>query len=376
MNSAHTPWLRRHPVLALLGINLAIFLFALLLLEVALRLYIPYNPGYYVSLEGTSRELVYPYGIIKINSDGFADEEFDMSKSLNVGYFGDSVTYGVGAGHGYRFSDLLAESYPRYEHMNFSGIGLTVSEDTTKRIVAHAEKFDLDVVAYFFNLNDIVPDAAVEAKQNRTRTDTPWMKSISWRLYHKLDQLRGRSYLYTWIRTLIKNYLVAQGLGFHGYLAYELHPERERRVLAETAGRINQFQAELAKHGVEFILAILPYEMQISQEAAETYAAHGISWEKEFINGSTQRIIIEELAADVRHIDLLPAFVDAEHSERSRTENEVGEFFVYNRGDKLDWNHPNRAGHRAIADYLTRIDFLGRYEVAETLHGNRSDAGR
>ena len=27
----------------------------------------------------------------------------------------------------------------------------------------------------------------------------------------------------------------------------------------------------------------------------------------------------------------------------------VGRLFVYNAGDKIDWNHPNRAGHAALA---------------------------
>jgi phospholipase/lecithinase/hemolysin len=32
----------------------------------------------------------------------------------------------------------------------------------------------------------------------------------------------------------------------------------------------------------------------------------------------------------------------------------VGEYFVFNRGDALDWVHPNRAGHRLVAEYLLK----------------------
>ena len=32
--------------------------------------------------------------------------------------------------------------------------------------------------------------------------------------------------------------------------------------------------------------------------------------------------------------------------------------FVYDKGDKLDWNHPNRAGHRLIADYVQELGIL------------------
>ncbi len=36
----------------------------------------------------------------------------------------------------------------------------------------------------------------------------------------------------------------------------------------------------------------------------------------------------------------------------------VGEYFVYNRGGKYDWNHLNAAGHRVIARFLAEQDLL------------------
>jgi phospholipase/lecithinase/hemolysin len=32
----------------------------------------------------------------------------------------------------------------------------------------------------------------------------------------------------------------------------------------------------------------------------------------------------------------------------------VGEYFVFNKGDALDWVHPNRDGHRLVAEYLLK----------------------
>jgi lysophospholipase L1-like esterase len=181
----------------------------------------------------------YPYGTIKINRHGFPDDDFDMEKDRNVGYFGDSVTYGVGAGCGYRFSELLEDPYLEYEHMKFGGIGLSISETDIRRIARQVEEFELDTAIYFFNLNDIVPD----------------------------------------------------------------------RVL--TGGR-------------------------------------------------TQQLLVESLDAEAEWVDLREAFLDPENLEQSRSNISIGEFFVYNKGDKLDWNHPNRAGHRRIAEHLARIDVLGR----------------
>ena len=106
---------RRHPALTLLGVNLAMLAILTVAAEIVLRVVIPYNPGYYVALGGTSRVVEYAYGTIRINSDGFADDEFDLSRSRRIGYFGDSVTYGVGAGHGYRVSELMEEALLQIE---------------------------------------------------------------------------------------------------------------------------------------------------------------------------------------------------------------------------------------------------------------------
>jgi len=360
MSGREVSWLRRHPGLALLGVNALVFAVFALIAEIALRLYVPYNPGYYMAVRGNSQEVEYPYGTIKINRDGFADIEFELSRPHRVGYFGDSVTYGVGAGYGYRFTDLLREAYPDYDHLNLGGIGLSVSRDTIDRSIELAERYGLDTAVYFMNLNDLVPDVTV-APQEETPVveETPWTRrGIVWIAGHA-DWLRGRSYLYTSLRTLVKNQLEARGIGFHGYKAFELEPTTERAVVLETADRVVQFHDELAAHGVRLIVVLLPYEMQISDEATEVYAAQGIHWEPGFLEGSTQRMLTEVLAPHLRVIDLMPAFVDPEAPARSRAENGVGEYFVYDRGDKLDWNHPNREGHRRIADYLERIDLLG-----------------
>ncbi|MEZ4330514.1 MAG: hypothetical protein R3F35_02090 [Myxococcota bacterium] len=360
MKDANARWLRRHPILVLLGVNCLLFAALALAAEIFLRFYVPYNPGYYVAVRGTSQEIEYPYGTIKINRDGFADIDWTLGRGRHVGYFGDSVTYGVGAGYGFRFTDLLREAYPEDTHLNFSGIGLSVSQETIDWAIELAERYTLDTAVYFMNLNDIVPDATVLPPDPQHAAEgVPWTrKALGWVSGH-VDWLRGKSYLYTWMRTEIKNRLEASGVGFHGYKAYELDPMAERAVFVETAGRIRAFHDQLARRGVELIVVLLPYEMQISDEAARVYRSHGITWEAGFLEGSAQRILSELLSPSMRVIDLMPAFVDPGSREGSRAANGVGEYFVYDRGDKLDWNHPNRAGHARIAAYLTRVELLG-----------------
>lgn len=377
MGDRNRTWLRRHPIVVLLAVNVVLFGFLLLAAEIFLRLWVPYNPGYYVAVRGTSKEVEYPYGVIKINRDGFPDDEFDLSRSPRVGYFGDSVTYGVGAGYGYRFTDYLRVAYPNYSHMNFGGIGLSVSRETIEQSLTLAERYDLDCAVYFMNLNDIVPDEAVAPvsapASAREESEVPWTRlALVWVERHA-DWLRGKSYLYTSLRTAAKNALEARGVGFHGYRAYEFHPKADLAVLMETARRVELFHDELARHGVELIVVLLPYEMQISDEAARTYAQRGIHWEEGFLEGSAQAVLKAELESHMRVIDLLPAFIDPVDPASSRAENGVGEYFVFDRGDKLDWNHPNRAGHRRIADHLAGVELLGPVPGPETSTARRAE---
>ena len=156
---SRAPWFKRHPLLALLGVNLALFGGIALIAEITLRLFVSYNPGFYTSVKVKDRELEHPYGIIKINSDGYPDDEFDLDHPHKVGYFGDSVTYGVGAGYPYRVSEILEEAYPGYEHMNIAGIGLSISAGEIEWATKLASRYGMEKVIYLFNLNDIVPTA-------------------------------------------------------------------------------------------------------------------------------------------------------------------------------------------------------------------------
>jgi hypothetical protein len=354
MDNRQNSRFKRHPVAALLALNAGIFLFLVGLGEVALRIVIPFNPGYYVAVEGDSRELVYPYGTIYINSDGFADSEFDLTNPNRIGYFGDSVTYGTGAGYGYRVSEFLQEAYPTYEHMNFGGIDLSASRSSLKNFVDIADKFELDKAIYLFNLNDLLPEQAVAGTQKNTiGTIRTWVQQ-------NLDWLRGQSYVYTYVRNLAKSALVASGTGWLGYPTYEHFPSQYENVVEDTAKRVNLFGEMLAAEGVDLIVVMLPYEMQISQEAADTYADLGIRWEPAFLEGSTQRMLAARLNPEIPLFDARLAYLGEKNPESARRKNHVGEFFVYNKGDKLDWNHPNRVGHRRIADYLVEKQILGK----------------
>ncbi len=353
MVATDRPWFARHPLVALLAVNVGIFVVLFVSAEIALRVLIPYNPGYYMSVKGESDELVFPYGTIYMNSDGFSDKEFDLSNPRRIGHVGDSVTFGTGAGYGHRVSEHLEAAYPEYEHMNFGGVDLSASASSMAYFERLATRYDLEKVIYLFNLNDILPDQAVSGESKTTVTH-----GIGF-LRRNLDWLRGKSYVYTWLRNLVKSALAVGGTGWRGYAAFEFAPSEHDAVFRETASRINQLGNRLDELGVELVVVLLPYEMQISSDAAETYGELGVEWEDGFLTGRSQAVLEIYLDPQLRTIDAMGAFVDASSADASRAANGLGEFFVYDKGDKLDWNHPNRQGHRKIADFLIREEVFG-----------------
>ena len=70
------------------------------------------------------------------------------------------------------------------------------------------------------NLNDLHPGESVAFERGRARWK--WARDLrTW-----LDGLRGRSYLYTHVRTLLKTYFTTQGVREDGHFAYELFPDQ------------------------------------------------------------------------------------------------------------------------------------------------------
>ena len=339
-------WFERHQRLSLVLINVAILLVIFVIAEIVLRFYITYNPGYYTSIKTTSNELTYPWGTVPINSDGFPDEEFELGEKPRIGYFGDSVNFGVGAGYGNRVSEVLERAYPQYDHWNFGNIGESLSSHEIENDLALAEKYGLSKVVYLFNLNDIMPDIS------DTTYDVPRIRKFQIFIWRYLDWLRGKSYVYTYFRTRIKNYLAIRGIEAHGYEAVELFPSKNSDVIAQTAQRINKMNRVLSEAGIEFYLVILPYEIQVSDDAAKTYSGLKFTWEEGFLEGSTQRLLMKDMDGNMHVYDAYYAFIDTLSSGEMQKNAKVGEYFVYNRGDKMDWNHPTVKGNKAIAEYL------------------------
>lgn len=341
--SAASRAFRRYPRLTLLAVFAVAVGGVLIVAEVALRLFGSVNIHYYAGTKtpGLHR---YPYGDVPINSDGYPDEEFARdSPKARVGFLGDSVTYGVGTGYGYRVPDLLQQRLPQFEHWVFANVGTRLELKVLQRQV---KTFRLDSVVYLMNLNDLVPDSDDAA------ADT-WIAGAQQGWMGRLDTaLRGSSYLYTYVRLGLKNAMQRLGYEAHGLPAFELFPNAHRGVIDATAKRVAEALDAARQEGVRTCVVVLPYEMQISKDAARTYREMGFAWEEGFEGGSTQRILIEALGKrGVTAFDGLEAFAG--------TDFKIGEAFVYDRGDKVDWNHPTRPGHARLAEWLAgKADFV------------------
>lgn len=334
----------RHPRLAILTIVLTGTILILLAAELSLRTFGSLDIGYYTGLTSPGVHK-YPYGDIPINAAGCPDEEFDpeldpdpMNRKRRIGYFGDSVTYGVGAGYGYRIPDLLQREFPQYDHWVFAGVGTALHGDEVARWI---RKFQLNAVVYMMNLNDITPERG-DAR------GTNWITAARGsRLVGMDEALRGRSYVYTYARLGVKNALQRMGYeGATGLQAFELFPEQYKDLIEVAADDIAAtLDAVSRQFNVRTCVIVLPYEMQVSRDAARRYRAQGFKWEEGFEAGSTQRQLMARFQQHhISAFDALEAF--------KGLELRVGDAFVYDRGDKIDWNHPNRRGHAIIAGWL------------------------
>jgi len=337
---------KRHPVLTLVVLNFILLLVIAIIFELVLRFsFINYRIDFY---SGTKKEGVieYPYGTMIINSLGHADEEFDLSDTRpRIGYFGDSVNYGVGAGYPYRFSDLNKAVLLDYAHWNIGGgLDSSLAENSIGRM---SSKYDLDYAVYLLNLNDIASPVAQYADailtgERADKKDLAEKALIQAKDFMSFfDGLRGRSYLYSYLRFNIKNLTQRAGFEASGYRAYELWPEENRAVFEVFTSQLNGIYDALAAENITLCVVLLPYEMQISSDAERVYEDMGFTWEDGFAEGSPQALLKEMLKFPSVY-DPIPMF--------DRDSAEIGEYYVYDKGDKIDWNHPNRKGHAIISE--------------------------
>ena len=228
--------------------------------EIAARLSTDYEIGYYTEAKaGRDGKLRYPWGVVPVNAQGYLDEEFDLASTKpRVGWFGDSVAMGVGAGYPYRISDLVRSSAQRRRHLEFLPPRRRLRrrrrpEDDRREIQARHRRLSAQ------------PQRHPSATRRRNPAAAWW--SINGLAFVKeyLDYFRDRSYLYNYVRTAAKNAMQRLGFEASGYFAFELWPDKSDDVFKSFAERVNATARNLRAKGVQMCVVIAPYEMQVSE---------------------------------------------------------------------------------------------------------------
>lgn len=337
-----------------------ITLFGLLIVgELIVKLTIDYESDYYAMPKFSKGSNKHPYGNIPINSNGFYDNEWENPKNKpRYGYFGDSVIYGVGAGYPYRITEYLDYLRNKIEHVNISsGIGTNFNVlGTNEEISKFISDNKIDKLIYIMNLNDIAPLAYsvnIESEKIKkfSNTENHFKKeskltTIRTRLKPIDNILRGKSDLYTFIRFKLKQFIITKfKVNISGFNAIELEPVKFSNDINKAAKNLSNRSISLKKEGVDLCIILLPYEMQISKNAAKKYREFGIKYEDEFLNFLTQKLFVNEFKKYSN--------IEIEFIKNSFEEKKVGSYFVFNLGDKIDFNHPNRLGHKIIAEQIS-----------------------
>jgi len=341
-------FIERHQRSILVAWTLVLLGLLVVAAEILLRYTVSYRVDYYTGTTVSNRLIRYPFGDIPFNSNGYPDRDWDQTDPrVRVGFFGDSITSGFGAGFGYRYTDIISDLRRDRYYMNFGGVihdGI-VDDHAIDKILQIVDRFHLNKIVYAMDLDDILPNReAPEAQHSVLFKAKPLIKRY-------LDALRTRSYVYNYLRVTLRNASVRMGYGNLGDEAFELHPSRNATIVNQTVDRINELSATLTQGGIGLCVVLFPYEMQISDDAAARYQQDGVRWSDELLRGEPQRMILGRLSRAVVAVDLASAF-------KQQTDQQgpirVGEYFVFNQGDALDWVHPNRRGNKLIAQYLLK----------------------
>ncbi len=326
--------------------NIVLLFLFLTLGEVLARYLVDYNSNFYALPKRSKFQSIniHPYGQVPVNSKGHFDKEWNDPKTIKrYAYSGDSVVYGTGAGFPFRITEYLDDLEPDFEHINVNKF------DNVFRKKKYSEPFidfitsnKIDKFIFMMNLNDISEFVNL-TKEGDNKVS--FVKKFKLFLYPIDKNLRGNSVLYTHIRYKLKNIFVTYlGLNATGYKAIELEPIKNKLEIEKAAINFAKKLNETSEL-VQFCVILLPYEMQISENAANIYSSIGIKFDESFLNFYTQEIFIDTF----RKYSNVPIYF----LENSFPQKQIGTFYVYNKGDRIDFNHPNREGQKILSEQIS-----------------------
>ena len=302
----------------------------LVLGEVGSRLRMRWQVPYYAVMQAESGVVHYPFGDVYVDAATGLPDEVPSQRDLKPRalYLGDSTTYGIGAGSEHRFTETLDALVPGWHHINAGKPGWGGPDhEGAPALFDRVRQLKAARIFYVLNLNDIAPvdgQAAV------------------WGMGSGSYLLSNVASVYHWARDRYAPTSRPRTV--------ELYPHENVDAFLQACQRINRFAGTLLEQdGKRLTVVVLPYEMQISSEAADAYAAAGITWEEGFLGGSAQRVLMDCLE-DVEAHDARAAFPN----DRSVP---VGRSFVHTAGGRLDFDHLTRDGHARVGHWMARVLF-------------------
>jgi hypothetical protein len=219
--------------------------------------------------------------------------------------------------------------------------------------------YDPDLVILVFNLNDILPKIFGRKTARSSDVDRPISQSISRTILDVRRMLdtgfRSRSHLYFILRERMKVLLRQFGIASPTMVplaAFDMESNSGLAAWQDTSGALLEIADQLDRDKVKFLIAVLPVDMQLSPKIADIYRReYGFVFDDSLVNGMPQKIVADFARRHgIACVDLLPSFRKGPQEQKF--------FRIY--GGSIDWNHPNRLGHKIIGEQLkTAVHSLG-----------------
>ena len=311
--------------------------------------YGPYIPNLSINFGGVR---------VTINSRGWRDDEYSLEKPQSVTrvmVVGDSVAFGYGVKLEETFPKVLERGLNsrgpgRYEVISLGGAGGNTYSQS-RLIKENVAIYDPDLVILAFNLNDILPKIFGRKTARSSNVKRSILRSISRAsldVRRTLDtRFRSRSHLYFLLRermkVLLRQFRIASPT-MVPLAAFAMESDSGIAAWRDTSGALLEIADQSKRDKVKFLIAVLPVDMQLSPDIADIYRReYGFVFDDSLVNGIPQKIIADFARQHgIACIDLLPSF--------QKDPQEKKFFRIY--GGSIDWNHPNRLGHRIIGEQL------------------------
>jgi|HubBroStandDraft_1064217.scaffolds.fasta_scaffold43258_2 lysophospholipase L1-like esterase len=333
--------------------------FALLFLEVGIRLVAPQNLRFFddSDLRLNAWEFI-PHakrndyiGVpVHINNVGLRGHDIAVPKPdgvYRIVALGDSITFGYGVPNEKTFpQDLerllnqnLATSV-HYEVVNAGvpGTGLSYYEYFVRK---QASQLNPDLILICMALNDITvyhpsPTEPLVRQASRGRRFNYYLLRHS-HLY-QLWYVKLKSVLYGFgVLDLRKEHA-------GDFLPIEPPSPMQTRAWASTTAILDRIMKEVHEQGVQAVLVLFPLELQISTETLNFYnKSFHLNVDSIALAGNPQRILVQYARNHgVPIIDLLPAFRDSARND----------LFLRNVSISFDPVHPSVAGDQIAANEI------------------------